>query len=294
MTNLCNLSCSFCHQSKRPKSFVTPAEFDHTLRQIGGFTDYLALHLLGEPLLHPDLALLLASCHAHGKQVNLTTNATLLPQSRETLLASPALRQINISLHSFENAEGLAALHAYLEDVFDFIHAAQAKNGPYISLRLWNLRDKGAASQNEATRQLLKRLETFFFLPMPIPAMLTPGQGIRLAPGVFLSQEPEFHWPHALPFDQGDRGFCRGLRDHIGILADGTVVPCCLDAEGDIPLGSIHHQGLGEILDGDRARRMRDGFSRQQVIEDLCRRCTYRQRFAKPAGLAPANAAAPA
>ncbi len=271
---------------------MTPAEFDHTLRQIGDFTDYLALHLLGEPLLHPDLALLLANCHDHGKQVNLTTNATLLRQTGDTLLASPALRQINISLHSFENTEDCAPLHAYLDDVFSFIHEAMAKNAIYISLRLWNLRDSGTASVGEPNRQLMQRLEDFFALPIPISASLTPGQGIRLAPKVFLSQELEFNWPNALSSDQGERGFCRGLRDHIGILADGTVVPCCLDAEGDIPLGNIHQQGLREILDSDRARRMRDGFSRQQVIEDLCRRCTYRQRFSPPAGLASASTAA--
>lgn len=279
ITNRCNLSCSFCHPSKRPKAFVSLAEFDHILQQIGDLTDYLALHLLGEPLLHPDLGRLLANCHAQQKQVNLTTNATLLPQIRDTLLASPALRQINISLHSFENTNDSVALHTYLDEVFTFIREAQAKTTLYISLRLWNLPTNGEASTAEPNRQLMQRFKDFFALPLNIASCLTPGQGIRLAPKVFLSQELEFNWPHGLSCDQGARGFCRGLRDHIGILVDGTVVPCCLDAEGDIPLGNIHQQGLRQILDSDRARCIREGFSRQQVIEDLCRRCTYRKRF---------------
>jgi len=255
------------------------------LCQIGDFTDHLALHLLGEPLLHPDLALLLASCHAHHKLVNLTTNATLLPHTRGTLLASPALRQLNISLHSFENAKDSAALHAYLDEVFDFIREAREKSVVYISLRLWNLQDTGDIPEGEHNLQLLRRLESFFALPVNIAAGLTPGQGIRLAPKVFLSQEMEFDWPHGLTTEHGSRGYCRGLRDHIGILVNGTVVPCCLDAEGDIPLGNIHRQPLREILDGDRARNMREGFSRHRIIEDLCRRCTYRKRFSPPAGL---------
>lgn len=248
-------------------------------------TDYLALHLLGEPLLHPELPQLLANCHTQHKQVNLTTNATLLPQMRDTLLASPALRQINLSLHSFENSEDSPALHTYLDEVFAFIREAQAKSSIYISLRLWNLQDSETASIDQPNRQLMQRLKDFFALPMNISDSLTPGQGIRLAPRVFLSQELEFNWPHALTCDQGERGFCRGLRDHIGILVDGTVVPCCLDAEGDIPLGNIHRQPLRDILASDRARRMRDGFSRQQVVEDLCRHCTYRKRFSSPAGV---------
>lgn len=236
--------------------------------------------------------MLLENCHTHGKRVNLTTNATLLPQTRDTLLTSPALRQINISLHSFENAQDSSALHTYLDEAFDFIGEARAKSAVYISLRLWNLQNTAAASTDQPNRQLMQRLKDFFALPMDIPASLTPGQGIRLAPRVFLSQELEFNWPHALTCDQGERGFCRGLRDHIGILVDGTVVPCCLDAEGDIPLGNIHRQELREILASDRARRMRDGFSRQHAIEDLCRRCTYRKRFSPPT--APASASATA
>lgn len=202
---------------------------------------------------------------------------------RETLLTSPALRQINISLHSFENAEESADLDTYLDEVLDFIREARTKNAVYISLRLWNLQNTEDTSEAHRNRELLGRLESFFDLPGIIPTSLTPGQGIRLAPKVFLSQELEFNWPHSLSTDQGERGFCRGLRDHIGILVDGTVVPCCLDAEGDIPLGNIHKQELRDILDSDRARRIRDGFSRQQVIEDLCRRCTYRQRFSSQA-----------
>ena len=215
----------------------------------------------------------------------MTTNATLLRQTRDTLLASPALRQINISLHSFENAESSITLHSYLDEILDFIRDLRANSNVYVSLRLWNLQHTEDPSEAHRNRELLRRLETFFDLPAIIPARLTPGQGIRLAPNVFLSQELEFNWPHALTCDQGDRGFCRGLRDHIGILVDGTVVPCCLDAEGDIPLGNIHRQGLREILSGKRARGMRDGFSRQQVVEDLCRRCTYRQRFSSPTNL---------
>ena len=209
----------------------------------------------------------------------------MLPQTRDTLLASPALRQVNISLHSFENEQDSAALHTYLNEVFDFIGEARANSAIFISLRLWNLQNTAAASTDQPNRQLMQRLKDFFALPMNFSASLTPGQGIRLAPRVFLSQELEFNWPHDLSCDQGERGFCRGMRDHIGILVDGTVVPCCLDAEGDIPLGNIHKQTLREILDSDRSRRMRDGFSRQKVIEDLCRRCTYRQRFYAPANL---------
>ncbi|MFA6464698.1 MAG: radical SAM protein, partial [Desulfurivibrionaceae bacterium] len=242
ITNRCNLACSFCPRSERKKSFMRPEEFRAILGAIEGYTDHLALHVLGEPLLHPELGVLLALCQEHTLKVNLTTNGTLLPQRQELLLASPALRQVNISLHSFSEHDGDPALSGYLPGIFDFIRGAEA-TGLLISLRLWNLPPTGASlpSPNDP---ILKALEDFFGLSEPLVARLTPGHGITLAPKVFLSQNNRFTWPHGAAPDLGDKGTCRGLKDHVAILVDGTVAPCCLDGEADIPLGNIHAQSL--------------------------------------------------
>lgn len=274
ITNCCNLSCSFCHQSQREPAFITPTAFADTLQKINGWTDHIALHLLGEPLLHPELPQLLSSCHQQQLQVNLSTNATLLTSTRKVLLSSPALRQINFSLHSYDVTAGDKEFDAYLDEILDFVDEARRTSPLFLSLRLWNLSKKGGDDENKKIRQ---RLESFFGLNLP--STLTPGQGIKLAPQVFLSQEEEFSWPHAPAPDLGESGTCRALRDHIGILVDGTVVPCCLDAEGDISLGNISTSSLDEILASSRATSMRQGFDCRKLVEPLCRRCTYRQRF---------------
>ena len=277
ITNHCNLSCSFCQQSGRAKSFMRQDDFHAILCKIKDHTDHLALHVLGEPLLHPELAELLALCQEHGLKVNLTTNGTLLPQHQELLLTSPALRQVNISLHSFNDQQDNPALADYLDAIFAFIRQAVATK-LLISLRLWNLSstDTIAPGPNEA---ILQALAEFFALPEPLLTRLTPGHGLTLAPKVFLSQNARFTWPHAPAPDLGDRGTCRGLRDHVAILVNGTVVPCCLDAEADIPLGNIHSQSLAEICTSPRAVAMRAGFSQRLISESLCRRCTFRQFF---------------
>ena len=71
---------------------------------------------------------------------------------------------------------------------------------------------------------------------------------------------------------------CYGLRDQIGILSDGTIVPCCLDHEGDLALGNIFRDDPTEILQSPRACAIRDGFLRGEAAEDLCRRCGYARR----------------
>ena len=277
ITNRCNLSCSFCPQSSRAKACMPPEEFRAILGKIEGHTDHLALHVLGEPLLHPELGEILVLCQKHSLKINLTTNGTLLPQRQGLLLASPALRQVNISLHSFSEQDTGPARSGYLAGIFAFLRKAET-TGLLVSLRFWNLpaTDTGLPSPNAP---ILKALEEFFALPGPLADRLTPGHGLTLAPGVFLSQNGRFTWPHSPAPDLGDQGTCRGLRDHVAILVDGTVVPCCLDAEADIPLGNIHEQSLAEIIDSPRAVTIRTGFFQRRLSEPLCRRCTFRQSF---------------
>jgi len=274
ITNCCNLTCSFCHPSQRPPAFITPAAFAETLQKINGWTDHIALHLLGEPLLHPELQQLLSHCRQQRLQVQLSTNATLLAAKRSVLLSSPALRQINFSLHSFEVTDRVEAFDAYFDEILDFIDEARRTSPLFLNLRLWNLSKNPGSDGNRPLRQ---RLESVFGLALP--SALTPGQGIKLAPQVFLSQEEAFSWPHAPAPDLGENGTCRALRDHIGILVDGTVVPCCLDAEGDIALGNIRTSSLAKILASPRATMIRQGFECRKLVDPLCLRCTYRQRF---------------
>ncbi len=273
VTNRCNLACGFCLPSRRLKAFMTPGFFAAVLAQVRPYTEHVALHVLGEPLLHPDLGELLALCDRHRMRVNLTTNGTLLPQRHDLLLASPALRQVNVSLHNQEQQAGEPAQEAYFAGVFAFIRAAIEKTPLYLCLRLWNRQGEGRPGEDP----LLARLSAFF--GKEIPDALTPGQGITLAPRVFLSIARRFAWPHAPAPDLGPAGFCHGLRTHCAILVDGTVVPCCLDAEGDIPLGNLSDRPFGAIIEGNRAARIRGGFMRRQAVEPLCRRCTFRQSF---------------
>ena len=80
---------------------------------------------------------------------------------------------------------------------------------------------------------------------------------------------------------KGESVFCYGLRDQFGVLSDGSVVPCCLDHDGDITLGNIldTDASLEEILSSERAQKIKNGFTRRYASEELCRRCGYAQRF---------------
>jgi radical SAM protein with 4Fe4S-binding SPASM domain len=278
ITNRCNLACDFCPATSRPKADMDSAAFAALLPQLGFFTKHLSLHVLGEPLLHPDLPRLFALCQEQRMQVNLTTNGTLLPRHSPMLLAAPALRQVNISLHSVSGRHSGFDPAGYLTGVLDFSRLAAAR-GIFVSLRIWDLPSGQGEAGGRWQDLVLSRLEEFFSVTAPLADTVVVGQGVKLAEKIFLSQKELFTWPTLSGPDLGGRGTCRGLRDQVAILVDGTVVPCCLDADGSIPLGNVFEEPFGEIIGGERAERIKKGFQARKVVEELCRRCSYRARF---------------
>lgn len=272
ITNVCNLSCSFCPGTRRPGGFLTPEQFQVLAGRLRPHVNYLYFHLMGEPLLHPQLDQLLDLAGALGFHVMITTNGTLLPQKGALLCQSPAVQKISVSLHSFEGNEGRDPT-GYLESCFRFATQA-AEAGKRCAFRLWNLdgeTTRGANAQNGFILDLLAR-----HFPRP---WKEGRQGWTLADRIYLEWGETFDWPDLNAGDGGETGFCYGLRDQIGVLCDGTVVPCCLDHEGDIPLGNLYQQTLEEILNAPRARAIYDGFSRRRAVEELCRKCGYARRF---------------
>lgn len=273
ITNVCNLTCAFCPGTQREKGFMTPNGFRELAGRLRPHTEYLYLHLMGEPLLHPRLGELLSIAEALDFKVMITTNGMALPLVGPLLCASPSVRRINVSLHSFEgNGQG-GNLSDYLVDCLRFASQAAAA-GKCSVLRLWNLdgeHTQGANAQNET---ILGRIAEHFPRPWK-----EGWQGTTLTTGVYLEWGERFEWPDLSAPEQNGAGFCYGLRDQVGVLWDGTVVPCCLDHEGDVPLGNLYEQALEEILVSTRARAIFDGFSKSQCVEELCRRCAYRRKF---------------
>lgn len=272
ITNVCNLSCAFCPKTSREPRFVSVEEFASLIEQVQPLTDYVYLHLMGEPLLHPQLPELLEICRALDFRVTLTTNGTLLPARQPVLLAAPALRKVSVSLHSFEANEA-GDFRAYLTGCTDFARAAMAA-GVLTDFRLWNLDGAQTKGLHDRNDEILAHLHAAFSEPWQRNTW-----GWRLAKGVFVSFGERFDWPDAQAADRGALGRCRALSDQLAVLSDGTVVPCCLDHEGTLALGNLLRQDLPEILSAPLARTVREGFEKGIRAAPLCRRCGYAERF---------------
>ena len=273
ITNRCNLTCDFCHGTKRPLGTMPPEDFRRIAEKLRGETSYLYLHVLGEPLLHPQLKELLAIAGELGFRVCLVTNGTLLHKRRGELLAAKSLHKVSVSLHSFEGNGGAGDLPAYLQQVWE-VCLPLSERGVLCALRLWN---EGTAPRlNGAVEAFLSQR-----IGRDVESLPRDARGNRtLRPNLFLERAERFGWPD-LNAPESGANFCHGFTRQLAVLWDGTVTPCCLDSEGDIPLGNLLSQPLEEILQGERAAAMAAGFAARKPTEELCRRCGYARRFLK-------------
>ena len=262
ITNICNLDCIFCPKTVRAKRSLTLQELDCLTDRLRGEVKFLYFHLMGEPLLNRHLPQFIVTAREKGFIPVLTTNGTLLDKAQDVIEALP--HKVQISLHSHEG-NGKENYAEYINGVMRFAKEA-ASRGTIIVLRLWN-----QGGYDTANAQLVELLEQH----MPRP-WVERHDGWRMADNIYLEYDRMFEWPDS----EGEEcvceeAFCYALRNQIGVLADGTVVPCCLDHNGDIPLGNLFEQPLDEILSSPRARAMYDGFTRHEAVEPLCRRCGY-------------------
>lgn len=280
ITNVCNLACDFCPQTNRQPEFMKVETFNKILEQIKPHTDYIYFHVKGEPLLHPEIDEFLDLSYEKGFKVNITTNGTLINKVKDKLINKPALRLINFSLHSFDGNEGGTNKEEYMSNIISFVKEDIGNTNILASLRLWNLEEDNTRNlEKQKNRCILEIIEQKFNLPYKIEEKIEPGRGIKISDRVYLNQDFEFEWPDLEKDEDKSKGFCHGGRSHMAILVDGTVVPCCLDGEGVINLGNIHETPFNEIVQGQRANCIVNGFSNGEVIEELCRKCGYRKRF---------------
>ena len=274
--NVCNLSCSFCPSLKRERRQMTVEEFRRVMAEAAPLASEIYLHLMGEPLLHPALDSLLTVAEEYSTPLCITTNGFLLQRRGEVLFKHKnIIKKVNISLQSYEANRVPVPLEGYLEDCIAFARIA-AENGIYTVFRLWNSDSENRSGANTQNDRILSILKESY--PEEWQSRYS---GFRIGRNTFLECAEIFEWPSESEAEAVCEGRCHGMIDQIGILCDGTVVPCCLDCEGEIALGNVFGTSLPDILNSERAAKMAEGLRRGVFTEPLCQGCTYARRFQK-------------
>jgi len=250
--------------------------FTRILDEIKNSSEYIYFHVKGEPLLHPQLERFLNISGEKGFHVSIATNGTLIGKTGYKLLDKPALRQMSFSLHSLEDETDQGLIEKYLDDIFSFAFEAVKKTKMFIELKLWNL---NRVPESEANKIIFSQIAEKLNLPVNFHEEISSGKGVKISDRIFLSRGSEFLWPDLNSPENNPSGYCYGLKRQAAVLVDGTVVPCCLDGKGVMKLGNIRESSFADIINSVRALRIIKGFSERKAVEELCRKCTYRNRF---------------
>ena len=275
ITNICNLNCSFCPKNSRPKKFMSLEEFDFITNEISPLTNTICLHLMGEPLLHPNIKDIFSLCNEKNLNVYLTTNGTLLKQNLD-LLKTGCAKKISVSLHSFEANDNSDSLERYLEDTILSCKEISENSQTYIEFRLWN-ESNAESAKNTLNNDIIEKINKKFNTNLVATNL---SQRISLTDKIYISFADAFEWPiNTENKEKNNIKFCYGLRSHFGILCDGTVVACCLDSEGKLALGNIFKSKISDILSTERAKNIYKGFTDRNTSEEFCSTCTYANKF---------------
>lgn len=253
VTNICNLSCPFCIKNNREKIYISIDDYKIILDKIKPYTKYLYLHVSGEPLMHPHINELI-NIGSKNFNINITTNGYLINKIKN----NHNIRQINISLHSYNPINNIS-LNEYLNNICDVIN--NLHNDTYFSLRFW--------VNNKYTQEIVNYLNKIYNIDIILK------NGFKLINNVFISINKEFIWPSLDNNYYNDVGTCHALKDHIGILSNGDIIPCCIDVNSVIKFGNIYKDNLKDIIISNRYKKMLNGFNNNKKIEELCKHCNF-------------------
>ena len=266
ITNICNLNCSFCSKVDKPQKTMTIEEFTHILLEIKPYTDNIYLHVKGEPLLHPNLIDFLHIAEEYDMKVNITTNGVLFPKKVDELAKCNSLKKINFSLHSENDIPN------YLDNIFNSVEKLTNKT---IIYRLWTLHD--GKFDKKSTETVEKIIDYYKLSPKTVEKIYNENN-VKITPTIYVDKDNEFVWPDENK-EENNNGFCMALKTQVAILADGTVVPCCLDSNGKINLGNIYKDSFESIINSKRCLDLKKSFQDRKPCEKLCLNCTYKNRF---------------
>ncbi len=269
ITTFCGLNCDFCEPNKSKPYNMKLSLFEKINKELQDKTKTIAYHILGDPITVQNLSEYLDISAKYGHSVELTTSGHTLEQADKNILLHPAIRQINFSLSSyFANTNKADNLESYMRHIMDFCELSIGAPKRFVNLRLWNIgNDSYGVFNTDIERILKERFGVGAF----------SAKKTRLAPYTLLVKDKMFEWPSLSKEALSSVGSCLAISGQIGFLANGRVVPCCLDANADMELGDMKVQSIDEALNSDKAQRMLRGFKENILLEKMCQTCGFRE-----------------
>ena len=282
--NYCNLKCPLCPTGQglieRPKEAMKFEDFKRILDNIGGSVIHLRLWNWGEPLMDKDLPKMIRYAKSKRMFVNTSTNSFFLEEGIMKDLINSGLDQLIVSLDgaSKETYNKYRKNGDFDKVVRVLKMAAQMKNDMgtrYPEIKLQFIVMKHNEHEIKKMIELAKELkvDTLFFKTVGVMDPRLKKQIKKYMPS-----NPKFR----RYVDMGDDlkpvplagRVCNYLWEEITVNVDGSVVPCCRDAQGKYVFGNLKNQKIGEIWNSKKMVAFRNDVLRNKDKIDICRLCS--------------------
>ncbi|MDY5186207.1 radical SAM/SPASM domain-containing protein [Helicobacter trogontum] len=271
ITDICKLSCSFCTPKKAVRGIMPLPLYEKIISQITQHTRFISLHVLGDPLCVNNLSAYIDIGAYYNVRFDIVSSAAFLKEEHFSLLTQPHIRQVSFSLDAlFDNKHLQKDINTYFDTILTFYNYAKIKSpNLYINLRLFGNYDY-----------------TYFLQKFPYAILQPQKRRFRLEKNFFLRFHQAFKWHTQQKTPKVENTttwqtypntpYCLGTIRQLAILANGIVIPCCIDAHAQMPLGDFNVQNFLEILYSKKMKDMQESLRTHKNLPQLCQNCSFR------------------
>ena len=264
-TAACNLSCIMCPNSELPeekKGFMSMDLYRKIVSMAGdiGVEEFLLFNR-GEPLLHRNIAEMVAMASERGIRTNIHTNGMLLDGNMARKLMDAGLGILSISFDAIS-----PEVYRKIRTGGDY---ERVRNNIANAAKIRE--EKGYKTRITVESIIFPEYATIIGSEDDLKARVgIDGVEYRVRPLGIWASSKEGRERHIT----GKFRPCRMPWYSMAVLWDGTVVPCCQDWHGEMVMGDLRSQSIMEVWNSRAYREMRKNFHRGNYSQyPLCQRC---------------------
>lgn len=255
-TNKCNAKCTVCARDnlRRPLTTMSNHKFKKLVKQVKGMgAKTISPFGFGEPLLDPGIVEKIKFCTDEGLETFITTNSSLLNARFSEELVEAGLTHIRFSAHglydNYEKVHKGIAFHKFLRNTMNFI----LLSGGTVTISVSAMPIHG-----ESVDDFIE--------------FWKPGKMID-----YLEVWSPHNWTSKKNFRgntvQRKRTCGRPFSGPLQINADGTMMVCCFDYNGELNVGDTNKESIKDILKGAKFEAIREKHRKGKLKGLLCENC---------------------
>jgi len=288
-TNMCNLKCSLCSAPQkyitRKRLAMTFEDFKMIIDDVKNYTHSIYLTNAGEPLLNKDIFKMIKYANKNNLSTSLSTNATVLHEAAIRHLLDSGLDHIIISFdggtkYSYEKFRVGANFEDVVEDIKNLCNEKQRlrKSKPYIELQCIVTRYN--ENEVEEILKLAKEMgvDRLHFKSLYLCSHVYDLDEKKTFAEEYLPRRKDvknrYEIRDGIPICKWRSATCSYWQNKSVILADGTVVMCCYDINGEHAFGNVLEEGKSfrDIWNSKKYKNYRDNLMYHKKLP-LCKKC---------------------